>query len=68
MPADEVNLFTADHEWAYIRGDDPHEETRPCRISRVLANAEDASAVVEFIPEDETLLPVGMGIRIVDAY
>ena len=30
-------------------------------------DAEDASAVVELIPEDETLLPVGMSVTVVDA-
>lgn len=65
---DEADLFTADREWVYIRGDDPHEETRPCRVGRILAGGEDGSVTVEFIPEDETLLPVGMSVRVADVY
>lgn len=67
VSADDAGQFALDQEWAYIRGDDPHEETHSCRVSRILTDAEDASAVVELIPEDETLLPVGMSVTVVDA-
>ena len=66
VSADEAALFEAGQAWAYIRGDDLHETLRPCRVSRVLADMGDASAVVEFIPEDETVLPVGMNVTIVE--
>ena len=67
VPADDAGIFAPGQEWAYIRGDDPHEEMHPCRVSRVLAHAEDASADVELIPGDETLLPVGMSIVITES-
>ncbi len=64
VSADEAGLFAPDQAYAYIRGDDPHEEMHPCHVSRVLADADNASAVVELIPEDETLLPVGMTVLV----
>ena len=67
VSADEAGTFAPGQIWGYIRGDDPHEETHPCRVSRILADGGNASAVVEFIPEDETLLPVGMNVQVVDA-
>ena len=67
VSADEAGEFAPGQSWAYIRGDDPHEETHPCRVSRVLENREDASVEVELIPEDGTLLPIGMNVRVVDA-
>ncbi|MCR5297026.1 MAG: hypothetical protein K6E17_06420 [Clostridiales bacterium] len=66
VSADDAGLFTAGQEMAYIRGDDPHEELRPCRVSKVLMNSDDASAEIELIPEDESLLPVGMTILVTE--
>ncbi len=66
VAADEVSEFREGQTWGYIRGDDPHETIHLCRVSRILADAADASAVVELVPEDEPLLPVGMSIQIVD--
>ena len=66
ISADEAKGFTEGQEYGYIRGDDPHEEIHPCRVSRVLAGEGEASAVVEFIPGDAALLPVGMSVTVVD--
>ena len=66
VTADESGMFREGQAWGYIRGDDPHEAIHPCRISRILTDADNASATVELVPEDETLLPVGMSVRIVD--
>ena len=67
VSADDAGLFEKGQTWAYIRGDDPHEEMHSCTVSRILADTGDASATVEFVPEDETLMPIGMGVTIVDA-
>ena len=66
VSADDAGLFEEGQTWAYIRGDDPHEEMHSCTVSRVLADTGDASATVEFVPEDETLMPIGMGVTILD--
>lgn len=64
VPADEAGQFAPGQTWMYTRGDDPHENLYPCRVSRVLIHEEDASGTVELIPEGGELLPVGMTVTI----
>ena len=66
VSADEAGTFAEGQEYGYTRGDDLHEETHLCRVSRVLADEADASAVVELIPEDEELLPIGLTVVVFD--
>ena len=65
VPADEAGLFRPEQRWSYIRGDDPHETPHPCHVYRILAT-EDGSVEVELLPDDASLLPIGMTVRITD--
>ncbi len=65
VAADEAPWFRAGETWYYIRADDPHETCRPCTVNRVMIRAEDASATVELIPEEEDL-PYGLTVTVTD--
>ena len=62
---DEAGLFEPDQRWSYLRMDDPHETPHSCHVSRILVPV-DGSAEIEFVPDDDLLLPVGMTVQIID--
>ena len=64
IDADDVKQFRRGAACTYTRGDDPHETPYPCTAARILLGETDTTAVVELIPEGDTLLPIGMTVLV----
>ena len=64
VAAEDVRQFRTGMVCSYFRGDDPHETAYSCTVSRILLNEKGDGAVVELLPEEGNLLPLGMSVRV----
>ena len=64
VSSEEVTRFRTGMTCRYFRGDDPHETAYKCTVERILLEEGQTEAVVELRPEEGTLLPLGLSVRV----